>query len=75
MLMDCDTGSSYLAVSLWEAVKVIFLSFFFFFFCFFVFLEPHPPSACGGFQARGLIVAVAASLHHSRSNAGSKPRL
>ena len=33
------------------------------------------PTAYGGFQARGLIGAVAAGLHHSHSNAGSKARL
>ena len=31
--------------------------------------------AYGGSQARGLIGAVAASLHQSHSNAGSKPSL
>ena len=33
------------------------------------------PVAYGGSQARGLIGAVAAGLHHSHSNAGSEPRL
>ena len=33
------------------------------------------PTAHGGFQARGLIGAVAAGLHHSHSNVGSKPSL
>ena len=33
------------------------------------------PAAYGGSQARGLIGAVAASLHQSHSNAGSKPCL
>ena len=33
------------------------------------------PMAHGGTQARGLIGAVAASLHHSHSNARSKPHL
>ena len=32
-------------------------------------------AAYGGSQARGLIRAVAAGLHHSHSNAGSKPNL
>ena len=31
--------------------------------------------AYGGFQARGQIGAVAASLHHRHSNAGSEPHL
>ena len=33
------------------------------------------PLAYGGSQARGLIGAVAAGLHHSHSNTRSKPRL
>ena len=33
------------------------------------------PSAYGGSQARGLIGATAAGLHHSHSNTGSKPPL
>ena len=33
------------------------------------------PAVYGGSQARGLIEAVAASLHHSHSNARSKLRL
>ena len=33
------------------------------------------PAAYGGFQARGLIGAVAASLHQSHSNSGSEPHL
>ena len=32
-------------------------------------------AAYGSSQARGLIVAVAAGLHHSHSNARSKPHL
>ena len=34
-----------------------------------------PTVAYGGSQARGLIGAVAASLHHSLSYKGSEPRL
>ena len=33
------------------------------------------PAAYGGFQARGLIGAVAAGLRQSHSNLGSKPHL
>ena len=33
------------------------------------------PAAYGGSQARGSIGAVAAGLHHSHGNVGSKPRL
>ena len=33
------------------------------------------PVACGAFQARGLIGAIAAGLCHSHSTSGSKPRL
>ena len=51
---------------------------FFFFFSFVVVVVAiswAAPAAYGGSQARGLIRAVAASLHHSYSNAGSEPRL
>ena len=53
------------------------ISFFsFFFFCFFILVFSRTaPTACGGSQARGLIGAVAACLHHSHSNAGSESRL
>ena len=43
-------------------------------FFFFVFSRATP-MAYGGSQARGPIGAVAASLHHSHSNAGSEPHL
>ena len=43
----------------------------FFFFCLFAF-SWAVPMAYGGSQARGLIRAVAASLHQSHSNAGSE---
>ena len=45
--------------------------FFFFFFCLF----KAPPTAYGGSQTRGQTRAVATGLHHSHSNAGSKPCL
>ena len=48
-------------------------------FSFFIFfwscLLRAAPAAYGGSQARGLIGVVAASLHHSHSNAVSEPRL
>ena len=46
----------------WEQIFSVFLPFL---------LGPLP-AAYGGSQARGLIRAAAASLHHSHSNAGSK---
>ena len=48
----------------------LFVLGFFFFFFFFVF-SGGAPSAYGGSQFRGLIGAVAASLHQSHSNTGS----
>ena len=45
-----------------------------FIFVFLPFLGPNP-AAYGGSQASGPIGGVAASLHHSHSNAGSEPRL
>ena len=46
----------------------------FFFFGFFAFSRATPMEY-GDCQARGLIRAVASSLHHSYSNMGSEPRL
>ena len=45
----------------------MFLVLFFYLFAF----SRAAPTAFGGSQARGLIRAVAAGLHHSHSNAGS----
>ena len=42
---------------------------------FFIFFFRAAPIACGGSQARSQIRAIAASLHHSHSNAGSEPHL
>ena len=50
----------------------VFFSFFFFFFFFFFVFSRATPAAYGGFQARGLIRAVAISLRHSHSNGGSE---
>ena len=46
----------------------------FFFFVFLLFLWAAPV-AYGGSQARGLIRAAGAGLHHSHSNTGSEPHL
>ena len=43
--------------------------------CLFVCLFRAKPAAYGSSQARDWIRAAAASLYHSRSNAGSEPRL
>ena len=44
--------------------------------CYFILLLFRAaPAAYGGSQARGQIGAIAASLHHSHSNAESKARL
>ena len=48
-----------------------FINEFFLSFCLF----RATPMAYGRSQARGLIEAVAASLYHSHSNAGSEPHL
>ena len=48
--------------------------FFFFFFCLFA-ISKAAPTAYGGSQARGLIGAIAASLHQSHGNTGSEPCL
>ena len=57
-----------------KARKLSLLVVFFFFF-FFLLLFRAAPLAYGGSQARGLIRAAAACLHHSHSNTGSEPRL
>ena len=63
-----------------SSVTISFL-FFFFVFCRLLFvvvvvaISWAAPEAYGGSQARGPIGAVATSLHHSHSNAGSEPRL
>ena len=44
------------------------------FFCLSAFSRAAP-MVYGGSQARGLIGAVAAGLHHSHRNAGSEPSL
>ena len=51
----------------------LFFLFIYFFFCSFVFRAT--PMACGNFQARGQIRALAAGLHHSHSNTGPKQHL
>ena len=40
-----------------------------------MFLSRATSAAYGSYQARGGVIVVAASLHHSHSNAGSKLRL
>ena len=45
-----------------------------FFFCLFAFARVAP-AEYGGSQAKGLIRAVAAGLHHSHCNSGSKLHL
>ena len=53
-----------------------FLIFYLFIYFFNLFaISWAAPMAYGGSQARGLIGAVATSLHQSHSNSGSEPRL
>ena len=54
--------------------KCFFVFCFCFCFCLFVFSRAAP-MAYGGSQARGLIGAAAAGLHHSHSNRGSESHL
>ena len=53
---------------------VVLVFFFFFVFCLFVFLGAAPV-AYGNSQARDLIRAAAAGLHHSHSNTGFEPQM
>ena len=55
-----------------QTTKVLTLIDFSFSFLFFL---TAAPAAHGGFQARGLIRAVAPGPRHSHSNAGSQPHL
>ena len=52
----------------------IYLFIYLFIYCLFAFSRATPV-AYGGFQARGLIGAVATGLHQSHSNAGCEPHL
>ena len=54
-----------------KGTPISFFCFVLFFVCFLFFRAA--PEAYGGFQARGLIRAVAAGLCHSHGNARSKP--
>ena len=54
-------------------VALFIIIIIYLFFCLFAFSRAAL-AAHGGSQARSLIGAVAASLRHSHSNKGSKPR-
>ena len=56
------------------ALVYLFYLFIYLFICLFA-ISWAAPAAYGGFQARGLIGAVAASLSQSHIYAGSEPRL
>ena len=75
-LLQSSVGSPVLATFDESGMITLFVKdiFLFLFFVFFLFLGPLPV-AYGGSQSRGSIGAVAAGLHHSHSNLGSKPRL
>ena len=59
-----------LALSLFMQSYPLFMYLFIYLFCF-----RAAPAAYGGFQARGTIGAVAASLRHSHIKSGSEPCL
>ena len=46
-----------------------------FYFYLFIFILRATSAAYGSFQARGLVGAAAAGLHHSHSNMGSEQHL
>ena len=66
-------GSSWFFSLFQNIYNVGFFLFCFVLFCFCLFRAA--PVAYGSSQARGQIGAIAASLHHSHSNARSKPHL
>ena len=61
-----------LSLTVHEHGMIAFTVAFFFFFFFFL---TAAPTAYGGPQARGLIRATDAGLHHSHSYTGSEPHL
>ena len=64
---------TYISLILW---LIVLFKTYFYFLNFLVFLSLRAaPAAYGGSQARGLIGAVATSLHHSHSNSGTEPYL
>ena len=66
----------YLDYRITSNILFVFTHSIFPFFFFFGLLSKRAAQvAYGGSQARGQIRAVAASLHHSHSNAGSEPCL
>ena len=66
---DCELLPLFLSLSLENDRSQMGAALFF----FLSFMAT--PKAYGGAQARGPVGAVAAGLHHSHSNARSKPRL
>ena len=67
-MLEMLTNPIIMIVSLYIRIITLHILRFFFFFCFF----RAAPVAYGGSQDSGRIEAVAASLHHSHSNAGSE---
>ena len=55
--------------------KGMYLTHFEVYLFIYLFIFRATPTAYGGSQARGLIIAVAAGLHHSHTNSGSEPHL
>ena len=66
-----NTGYYLILIFVKQVGERLYLSLFFFFGLVFRAL----PTANGRSQAKGRIRATAATLHHSHSNGGSKPRL
>ena len=71
-------GSEHLTLMSIEESLELLLKFFWkceIIFFFFLNHSRATPKVYGGSQVRGPIRAAATGLHHSHSNAGSKPRL
>ena len=73
--MDQDRGHEHRAKNLDLSSRTCFYLFIYLFIFVFLPFLWAAPAAYGGSQARGLIRAIATSLHQSHSNAGSEPRL
>ena len=73
LFTSCVDSNFYLSLYSFSLKDFLFILFYYFFslFCLFAFSRAAPV-VYGGSQARGIIGATAASIHHSHSNVGSE---
>ena len=73
--LSCAVGTRTYTHPPCSAESSFYYFILFYFIYFILLLFTATPMAHDGSQARSLIKAIAACLHHSHSNAGSEPRL